>query len=163
MAHEPQPVSNPNSQRVQLEALEEFTQVFKEQWKRGVDKYGTSLTTFNGRDAGNDAFQELADAVAYVMQLRMENEWLKAQLNTKAIVQEYASCPRWEETGRLMQEILGSLKPRIGNIVVIPYGDGRVLIRTKINTLSGFTVGGGELNEILAQVEQMVHKETQQE
>ena len=82
------PINNEESELVQLKALEEFTQVFKKQWLKGREKYGTNLTTFNGRDAGNDAMQELADAVAYVMQLRMENRWLKSELNMQQINME---------------------------------------------------------------------------
>jgi hypothetical protein len=41
----------------------------------GMEKYGTELMTFNGRDSEVDAYQELLDAVVYYTQFRME--WQK--------------------------------------------------------------------------------------
>lgn len=38
----------------------------------GLEKYGTTLMTHNGRDAIEDARQELGDALQYVMQAKME-------------------------------------------------------------------------------------------
>ena len=52
---------------------------FNHQVEKGRETYGTELMTFNGRDAGADAMQELADAVQFVTQLRMENEYLRAR------------------------------------------------------------------------------------
>lgn len=38
----------------------------------GLEKYGTALETHNGRDAVEDARQEIGDALQYVMQAKME-------------------------------------------------------------------------------------------
>jgi hypothetical protein len=80
MPHEPMPVETAASSFVQARAINMFNRIYNEQWARGAAKYGTELKTFNGRDAGNDAMQELADAVAYVMQLILENNWLREEV-----------------------------------------------------------------------------------
>lgn len=38
----------------------------------GIQRYGSRLMTFNGRNAGDDAFEELLDAQNYYKQLHME-------------------------------------------------------------------------------------------
>jgi len=45
---------------------------FNLQYKKGIEKYGKPLTTFNGRDAYSDSMQELVDLAMYVNQLRIE-------------------------------------------------------------------------------------------
>jgi len=40
----------------------------------GIEKYGTPLQTFNGRDAMVDAYQELLDLCVYFKQKLMEQE-----------------------------------------------------------------------------------------
>lgn len=40
----------------------------------GVNKYGQSLHTFNGRDALIDAYQEALDLVVYLKQILMERD-----------------------------------------------------------------------------------------
>ncbi len=69
------------SEQVFNHAIEEFTVQAQTQYKKGKEKYGVVLTTFNGRDAGQDCLEELVDAVQYLTQLRMENEALKKQLD----------------------------------------------------------------------------------
>lgn len=41
--------------------------------QQGIETYGTSLHTQNGRDALQDLVEELADAYMYVTQLRLEH------------------------------------------------------------------------------------------
>lgn len=43
---------------------------------KGIEQYGTTLQTHNGRDANRDALEELIDAFQYVVQLRLEREAL---------------------------------------------------------------------------------------
>lgn len=40
--------------------------------RRGLETYGVPLTTHNGRDALQDAREEVADALQYVTQARLE-------------------------------------------------------------------------------------------
>lgn len=40
----------------------------------GVEKYGTGLTTHNGRDANLDAIQELGDCLQYLYQIKLEGK-----------------------------------------------------------------------------------------
>jgi len=77
--HEPMPTKDDRSQPVQDTALQKFIETFSSQWQRGKEKYGTDLMTFNGRSALNDALQELADLLAYVVQMGMELEYYKAK------------------------------------------------------------------------------------
>ena len=51
-----------------------YDAVFDKQIKKGMDKYGVVLSTFNGRDAGQDATEELVDLSVYLTQLRMEHQ-----------------------------------------------------------------------------------------
>lgn len=49
-----------------------FDYWFQEQYEKGLKKYSTVLTTFNGRDAFEDAMQESVDLIMYVNQLQLE-------------------------------------------------------------------------------------------
>ncbi len=44
------------------------------QYKKGYEKYGVHLSTFNGRDPAKDAFEEMIDMVQYVQQLAEERD-----------------------------------------------------------------------------------------
>ncbi len=74
-----QPAPQPGRQKVAYRAWLEFWTALRHQYRKGLERYKTPLMTHNGRDAGQDAMQELADAVMYVQQLRMENEDCKAE------------------------------------------------------------------------------------
>lgn len=54
------------------------------QYQKGYEKYKVHLTTFNGRDSANDAFEEAVDLIQYVQQLAMERDaiayWLYVKL-----------------------------------------------------------------------------------
>jgi hypothetical protein len=45
----------------------------------GIEKYGTELHTFNGRNAAEDIRQELGDLIIYFAQLVMENKTEEAE------------------------------------------------------------------------------------
>lgn len=63
-AHEEMPVVDPlrgNVQDLVITDIEERKRV-------GIERYGTPLQTFNGRDAVIDLYQELLDATMYVRQ-----------------------------------------------------------------------------------------------
>lgn len=53
-----------------------FDEWFQKQYQKGLLKYGTVLTTFNGRDAFEDSMQEAVDLIMYVNQLRIERNRL---------------------------------------------------------------------------------------
>ncbi len=61
-------------QTVLATAKAAYDTVFDKQIKKGMDKYGVVLSTFNGRDAGQDAVEELVDLSVYITQLRMEHQ-----------------------------------------------------------------------------------------
>ena len=64
------------SQKVRDFAKTTFDFSFQEQYEKGLKKYNTVLTTFNGRDAFDDAMQESVDLVMYLNQLRLERNVL---------------------------------------------------------------------------------------
>jgi hypothetical protein len=76
---EDQPVPKPGREKVAYRAWWEFWKALKHQYQKGLEHYKTPLMTHNGRDAGTDAMQEMADAVMYVQQLRMEHEDCKRE------------------------------------------------------------------------------------
>lgn len=61
-------------------ARAEFLRLLDVQEAKGVETYGTTLQAGNGRDALNDAAEELVDAFKYVQQARMENAALRLDL-----------------------------------------------------------------------------------
>ena len=61
-------------QTVLATAKAAYDTVFEKQIKKGMDKYGVVLSTFNSRDAGQDAVEELVDLSVYLTQLRMEHQ-----------------------------------------------------------------------------------------
>lgn len=80
--YEPKPTHNHNSEDVGSELLKQLNHSHNLQWlipiveERigfGVQKYGTALNTFNGRNAKRDLAQELIDALFYSYQLFLED------------------------------------------------------------------------------------------
>ena len=53
---------------------------FAERNAKGIETYGRTLTTFNGRDALRDAREEVLDTYVYLTQLAMEIEAKDAAL-----------------------------------------------------------------------------------
>jgi hypothetical protein len=45
----------------------------------GIRKYGRTLETFNGRDALQDAYEEVLDLAQYLKQVILENNQLRAE------------------------------------------------------------------------------------
>jgi hypothetical protein len=58
------------------QARPELEDAFQKQFDKGLVKYGVPLHTFNGRDAGVDALEELVDLAVYLKQLRMEHQMI---------------------------------------------------------------------------------------
>ncbi len=90
MNDEPMPTAGAKSRPVQALALQRFIDTFKSQWDKGKQKYNSDLMTHNGRNAANDAMQEVADLVAYIQQLAMELEDARAGLVVPTKRQEFA-------------------------------------------------------------------------
>ncbi len=57
-----------------------FADMLTERERRGVETYGTTLQTFNGRNAVVDALEEIIDAWQYVVQIGLENDALVRDL-----------------------------------------------------------------------------------
>lgn len=67
-----QPLPSAGAETVTPHVRAEFNSTLDERVRRGIETYGRTLETFNGRDAGRDAWEELVDLAQYVMQLRLE-------------------------------------------------------------------------------------------
>ena len=66
----PKPVDGPIMHEVVINALEERLAI-------GIRRYGQPLRAFNGRDAAQDAFEEVLDLSVYLAQLREEMKELR--------------------------------------------------------------------------------------
>jgi hypothetical protein len=75
-----QPAPTPGHENVMNEARRRLMQALDEREKKGLETYGRPLETFNGRDALQDAEEELLDRYVYLLQARMEREELRAEI-----------------------------------------------------------------------------------
>lgn len=55
-------------------SIRDLERVFKQQFDKGLKTYGVPLTTFNGRNAAEDALQEAVDLIQYLEQLSRERD-----------------------------------------------------------------------------------------
>ena len=55
-----------------IEGSEDFLRLIRQRRQYGLNKYGTELMTHNGRNSFEDAFQEIGDCMAYVVQAKLE-------------------------------------------------------------------------------------------
>lgn len=67
-----QPMPKPGAQDVTPFARFDFDRRLTEREKQGIETYGTTLQTFNGRDAIEDAQDEAIDQYQYLEQAKME-------------------------------------------------------------------------------------------
>ena len=67
----------PGKEAVTPVARENLIQTFDEREQVGVEQYGITLQTWNGRSWHQDGIEELADLVKYLMQGKMEYEDLQ--------------------------------------------------------------------------------------
>lgn len=58
----------------------EVVDLLRERDELGRNEYGESLTTWNGRPVHRDLIEELADALQYAVQARLEREDLEHEL-----------------------------------------------------------------------------------
>jgi len=78
-----QPMPVPGKQDVRPMAEKMFAQILDAQCAKGVERYGTVLQTFNGRDALMDALAELVDAFQYIVQGVIEREEAKGLASSR--------------------------------------------------------------------------------
>lgn len=57
-----------------------FLQMLLERELKGIETYGTTLQTENGRDAVQDALEEAIDLWQYLVQISLERDALRARL-----------------------------------------------------------------------------------
>lgn len=70
----------------------------------GIDRYGTALQAFNGRDSLVDAFQEVLDLTVYIRQTIEEQKEVKRFLMEIAIDPRVPECYR--KQAKALQENL---------------------------------------------------------
>lgn len=74
-----QPMPKPGTTDVTPVARGLFLTMLLDREKKGVETYGTSLQTWNGRNPIRDLLEELIDAWQYAVQIDLEVADLKAQ------------------------------------------------------------------------------------
>lgn len=77
---QPMPSNSPNSEPIEQRFMVDWVEAKYRQYWKGIKTYNTPLMTHNGRDAGQDALDELVDAGRYITQLRMEKEALEEKV-----------------------------------------------------------------------------------
>jgi len=83
-----QPMPKPGSTNVTPRAREDFPRRLDARERKGVETYGTTLQTFNGRDATEDTLDELIDAYQYVVQIKIQTAQLVKLGNRMALAIE---------------------------------------------------------------------------
>ncbi len=91
-------------QTVLATAKADLEKTFERQITKGMEKYGVVLKTFNGRDPGKDAFEELIDLSVYLEQLRMEHLALSEILYFILCDEDYSLPVKIVETLERMNE-----------------------------------------------------------
>jgi hypothetical protein len=102
-----------------------FNSTLTSQAAKGLGKYDTALRTNNGRNALQDAMDELADAVQYVTQAEMERRALEAALAAaRTALEWYADLANHQDDpktsysevdydgGDMARRALAALEPR---------------------------------------------------
>lgn len=90
------PTESAQSEAVEPHVLEELARMISERTQKGIETYGRPLSTFNGRDAAQDALEEIADAFQYVMQLKQERDALRNFEHQQLVFQEIEQ-ERWRQ------------------------------------------------------------------
>ena len=76
----PQENPTPGKDRVTPYARKEFNRMLDDAERRGIETYGTTLETHNGRNVFQDAKEELIDLWQYLCQAELENRDLRVAL-----------------------------------------------------------------------------------
>lgn len=103
-----QPMPKPGRFDVPARTAREFVEVLIRQDAKGRAKYGTSLLAFNGRDAGQDAFEELVDCAQYLTQLRIEHA---AYLSLLREIREAIEHRSWTDA-----EVIRAIDTALGEV-----------------------------------------------
>jgi hypothetical protein len=76
-----QPMPTPGRQNVTPIARRMFFEILDAQERKGIATYGTTLQTFNGRDALLDGMQEAVDLFQYLVQAKLERNALRLEVD----------------------------------------------------------------------------------
>jgi hypothetical protein len=81
----------------------------------GLRRYGTKLQSFNGRDAGKDAYEELLDAIVYVRQISDELEGYRSLV--RALIAADGPCPAPHCGVTVLGHLLAAVAPELVELV----------------------------------------------
>lgn len=81
----------------------------------GRKRYGTKLQAFNGRDAGQDAYEELLDAVVYTRQ--MADELKEYRSLVRALIAADGPCPAPNCGVTVLGHLLAAVAPELVELV----------------------------------------------
>lgn len=88
-----QPLPTPGAVNVTPIARGLFLTMLLDREIKGIEQYGRSLETFNGRNAIRDALEEVVDAFQYLTQIQLEHDALITERDVlRARVAELESC-----------------------------------------------------------------------
>lgn len=92
MPEQPMPV--PGGVNVTPVARGLFLQMLLDREIKGIETYGTTLQTHNGRDPVQDAMEEVIDCWQYLVQIHLEREALVAEnARLRAEIAELRGAP----------------------------------------------------------------------
>lgn len=99
-------------------ARETLYRLLAERANKGIETYGRSLETFNGRDALQDAIEEQVDGLQYLVQAQMEREETEELLEEiniylKSIALSIVGLP-FDQNKRLRERIAANLAHTAG-------------------------------------------------
>ena len=69
-----QVMPSPGQEIVNPVAIQHITELLEKRNQIGIERYGTTLQTFNNRDVFRDFADEFTDAWQYYVQIKLENE-----------------------------------------------------------------------------------------
>lgn len=112
---QPMPISCLRSENVTPIAKRVFLKTLVEREKRGIETYGVSLQTHNGRSAIRDAIEEAVDLFQYLVQVRMENAEAQARAKRleRTIAEKSSKIDRQRNQLKALGQKLAAAQARI--------------------------------------------------
>lgn len=96
---------------MQIKILSQVYNDLKERDRKGIETYGTSLTTFNGRNSLLDAYEEVLDLAMYIKQKLEEDKHITEK--AVSIINQRLDKLSDSEMDRIIKMELIDLKERI--------------------------------------------------
>jgi hypothetical protein len=92
-----------------------FIHMIDQREQEGIEKYGRSLETFNGRDAAQDLLEEVIDGIQYATQLSLEYDYLIEKLASLYEIHdgEEPLDTQWEQAHAVFMAMPPGLKTKL--------------------------------------------------